>query len=364
MKILLILLCIFAWSYGIYSIGLSFDKNQNVVLPQKPFIIQEENMPESEFSLIDNKISEDIVSKEKTINTHAISSAIETWEIQNLEVFKREFTFEGKNYFVFRKFVQNNIEKYLILDDATYETSVIVGWNIDSLDEYGKIYENSQYKKHQDEVYSYLPNESSPLQNNGIISNTWWKEVFLTADFCPSRKHGFEKQLLETFIEQGHKNIWIAITSKWIEGHPNDYKWLIEKNNSNELNISWINHTKTHNYSYGEEFSRNFILTPWLELSTEILTVEEDLLKQWQVPSIFMRYTGLVSDKNIRKETIYTYWLFPVGANAWLAKWETPTVGSIILIHGNKNEHYGIQLMNSVLKTNNFEYWSIENIFK
>ena len=362
MKILFIIVWIVLWSYGSYSMGLFFVENKNITISQKVSATKQISEPVILQKQEETEVIEEKLEEITDINT--IFPAVETGEIKDLEVFKREFSIEGENYFVLRKFLQNDKEKYLFLQDKTYATSVVLASSIDELSEYGVLYETSEYKKHQDEVYSRGSTESNSLQNNGIVSNPDTNEVFLTADFCPSSKHGFEKKILETFIEQGHKNIWIAITSAWIKGHSNDYKWLIEKNNSQQLHISWINHTKTHNYSNGTHFSRNFILTPGLDLEDELLTVEEDLLKEWQVPSIFMRYPGLVSDNNTRKETIYTYWLFPLGSDAWLAKWETPDHGSIILIHGNKNEHYGIQLMNKVLEKNDFEYWAIENILK
>jgi len=63
-----------------------------------------------------------------------------------------------------------------------------------------------------------------------------------------------------------------------------------------------------------------------------------------------------VSDDAIRKTTIYDYGLIPLGTNAWLAKGEKPENGSVILIHGNKNEPYGIKLMKQVLEKDSFKY--------
>ncbi|MCD5374889.1 hypothetical protein LR010_00365 [Candidatus Gracilibacteria bacterium] len=290
------------------------------------------------------------------------SHASDLGEISQLEVFQKEFSYQGNSYFIMRKFSQNSQEKYLVLQDNTYETSVVLAGNIRDTANYSELYNLSDYKKHQDTVYEHVPNTQSPLQNNGITHNHSDDEVFLTADFCPSGKHGFEKEFIENYMSLGHKNIGIAITSSWIQGHQNDYDWLLEKNNSGELNISWINHTKTHNYDHGVDFSHNFLLTPGLDLEDELLDVEKKLLARGQIPSIFMRYPGLVSDDSMRKETIYTYGLIPLGSNAWLAKGESPEEGSIILIHGNKNEPYGITLMNQILNENNFEYGEIESI--
>lgn len=373
MKILLIIISFLTLSYGSYTLGFYFAESKNINWKQEKLMRENDTILASQTvrnvdelkQLVAEKSELSVASEqEETIEIDVLSSAIDTWEVYNLEVFKREFAIEGNSYFVFRKFVQNDVEKYLIVQDKTYKTSAIVISNINELSEYGELYENSEYKKLQDEVYALPAAGDSPLQNHGVVWKSDSEEVFLTADFCPSRKHGFEKEIFEEFIKQGHKNVWIAITSSWIAGHPNDYRWLIEKNNSLELNISWINHTKTHNYDHGVWFEHNFILTPWLDLEDEILSVEEDLLQEGQIPSVFIRYPGLISDDTTRKDTIYNYWLFPIGANAWLAKWEHPGPGSVILIHGNKNEHYGVQLMNTILQKDNFQYWSVENIFK
>ena len=38
------------------------------------------------------------------------------------------------------------------------------------------------------------------------------------------------------------------------------------------------------------------------------------------------------------------FFLIPLGANAWIAKSQKPQNGSIILVHGNKNEPQGIKM--------------------
>jgi len=293
-----------------------------------------------------------------------ISALNETWPVTELQIFQREFVFENESYFIMRKFFQNNEEKYLLIKDGEYETFVVKKSQIWEVSEYWDVYNNSQYKKHKDSVYTQIPNAHNPLQNNGITHSSDSDEVFLTADFCPSSKHWFEKHLIEDFIGYGHKNIWIAITSSWIEWHQSEYTWLKNSNDSWELEITWINHTKTHLYNHEQDFSRNFILTPGLNLADEILDVEKRLLEGWQTPSLFIRYPWLVSDDAIRKTTIYDYGLIPLGTNAWLAKGEKPENGSVILIHGNKNEPYWIKLMEQILKKEDFKYWDITNVLQ
>ncbi len=388
MKKILILLYSFLWISSVFSADtyeiidkrldeieekiVSQNNSQEEIIMTLSKLIQKTQNYEKKYSKhkeIFNYISQDLrvflnEYKQSVWYINVFIPIEKSWEISGLTVFQREFSYQENSYFILRKFYQNNMEKYLVLQDKSYKIFVLSASDIQDISAYGELYENSEYKKHQDMIYNHKPNINSSLQNNGITHLEWWEEVFLTADFCPSWKNGFEKEILEKFIKQGHKNIWIAITSTWIEGHSDDYTWLRDKNNSWELNILWINHTKTHNYEYGVDFSKNFILTPWLKLRDEILDVEKKLLEKWQIPSIFLRYPGLVSDNETRKKTIYDYGLLPLWANAWLAKWEHPQAWSIILIHGNKNEHYGVELMKKILDENNFQYWDIKNILK
>ncbi len=49
------------------------------------------------------------------------------------------------------------------------------------------------------------------------------------------------------------------------------------------------------------------------------------------------------------KELRETYVLIPLGADAWIAKNEAVKEGSIVLIHGNKNEPEGILMLEHML---------------
>ena len=85
----------------------------------------------------------------------------------------------------------------------------------------------------------------------------------------------------------------------------------------------------------------------------------EDRLKQMgkertvgeahQIPFAFIRFPGLVANKKLIRK-IRKYGLIPLGADAWLAKNKKPTNGSIILVHGNSNEHRGIKMVMPILQ--------------
>ena len=68
------------------------------------------------------------------------------------------------------------------------------------------------------------------------------------------------------------------------------------------------------------------------------------LIENGLLPSPFFRFPGLVSDRKLI-EQLRALSLIPIGADAWLAKGETPHPGSIILVHANGNEPEGIRLL-------------------
>jgi len=57
----------------------------------------------------------------------------------------------------------------------------------------------------------------------------------------------------------------------------------------------------------------------------------------------------LVSDTALFNK-VTSFGLIPVGSDAWLAKNQTPTEGSIVLIHANGNEPYGIKKFIELIK--------------
>jgi len=293
--------------------------------------------------------------------------ASEIWKVTDLEVFNQEFSIWSKDYFILRKFKQNNLEKYLVVEDKTYNTFVINSEYIKDKEPFWEIYNNSSYKKNLDLVYKNrtIKKWKKYLQNAWLKSalNKEKNNIYLTADFCPSYKKWFEDKIIEKFINKWNNNIWIAITSVWINWHKKDFQKLIQYKNSWLLNITWINHTKTHKYNYSHDYSTTFILTPGLVLEDEILDVEKKLIENAQTPSIFLRFPWLISNEKIFKAVIYKYWLIPLWANAWLAKWEKIKNNSIILIHWNKNEPRWIVIFDKILnKKSSFYYDSLNNI--
>ncbi|MDO7744704.1 MAG: polysaccharide deacetylase, partial [Pedobacter sp.] len=68
------------------------------------------------------------------------------------------------------------------------------------------------------------------------------------------------------------------------------------------------------------------------------------------LPSVFFRFPGLVSDQQVA-DKVLAYGIIPVGSDAWLAKGQQPSAGSIVLIHGNGNEPVGVADFIKLLKS-------------
>ena len=147
--------------------------------------------------------------------------------------------------------------------------------------------------------------------------------------------------------------ITIAISGMWLIKHPEEFQWLIAKEKEKKLAITWANHSFSHVYYKDLPYSENFMLTPGTNIDTEILLTEKYLLEAGELPSVFFRFPGLVSNKSLMKQ-LKQYGLIPLGTDAWLANLQKNhqeiSPGGIILVHGNSNEHKGIILLLPLLK--------------
>ena len=188
-----------------------------------------------------------------------------------------------------------------------------------------------------------------PLQNDGITRGK--HELYLTTDLCPSSKKGFEKRLYEALIRRlSHPvPVTLFITKRWIDNHPAAFETLRQWDLDGSLAITWGNHTAWHHYHPGKPLKENFVLSPEENLTADILELEKTLLQRGIVPSVFFRFPGLVSDEKA-VNTVTRLGLIPIGTDAWLAKGQMPKEGSIILVHGNKNEPKGVTIFLKLLE--------------
>jgi len=197
----------------------------------------------------------------------------------------------------------------------------------------------------------------SPLQNAGLTHSVLDKKgFFLTVDMCPSVK-SFEKDFFLQLITLGKSKkppfpVAISISGLWALEHKQEFNWLLQMQRKHKLNITWVNHSFSHLYFQDLPLRENFLLFFQTNLENELLAIELLLLNKKQLPSVFIRFPGLISDKFVL-ETSQRLGLIPLGSDAWLAKNQVPKDGSIILVHGNGNEHAGIHDVMAYLKDPN-----------
>ena len=180
------------------------------------------------------------------------------------------------------------------------------------------------------------------------------KGVVLTIDLCPSTRP-LDRRLFATILaefepEERPVPLGIAITGRWMLEHPKDLAWLRELEGEGEIAATWINHSFNHRYSPDLPLSRNFLREAGTDLNLEVLATESALIDNGLRPSAFFRFPGLVSEPKLVRRVI-SYGLIPVGSDAWLAKNQAPSLGSIVLVHGNGNEPIGIEKFLALVKT-------------
>ena len=143
--------------------------------------------------------------------------------------------------------------------------------------------------------------------------------------------------------------VTLFITKRWILRHFKAFMELKEWQKKGLLDITWANHTAYHRYDKKSPLKHNFVLLPKEHLVNDILNLEVTLLNYGVIPSPFFRFPGLVSDRK-SVEIVKRLGLIIIGSDSWLAKGQLPKEGSIILVHGNKNEPQGVVLLLQLLR--------------
>lgn len=238
----------------------------------------------------------------------------------------------------------------LVVDDITLKTSVEP---IDALldchqgDLSSDYLSYSNYKK---ALLNETSDEVDTPSNAGATHEVNTKQnIYLTVDLCPSHKP-MDIDLFKK-IQGGVKPVPVAISVSglWLLKHGSDFKKLLDMQSSGDLSIIWVNHTFDHPYNPKLPNEHNFVLMPGVKLDDEVFENEKLLLKNGVIPSVFFRFPGLISDQE-DVHLLRKWGLIPLGANAWLAKGETPQMGSFILVHGNGNEPAGIKILADILR--------------
>jgi hypothetical protein len=261
-------------------------------------------------------------------------------DISDYAVVKIPFIYKGNKFLAIREFKENEVEKVFAVNVNTLKTEIFLKEEIS--------YKNFDISKTR---YARLLEKSvSSKIHNGGIKNGKTGYIYLTVDLCPSSKEEpFDIRIIKKFINRGHKNIAFAVSGRWFLKNKKYINWIKKQEDNNKLNVIWINHTFNHFYDPSLSLDKNFLLREGTDISFEILEVEKLFIKEGLIPSVFIRFPGLVANKKLRETVAFKYGLIALGSDAWLAKGEKPKKGSIILIHGNKNEPLGIKIFEKYL---------------
>jgi hypothetical protein len=259
------------------------------------------------------------------------------------------------DWLAIRKFEESGKTYLLLVNTDNLETKVDEAslYNISpmTMEQARLYYKKSSYER----ALTKAEKNSKSIQDAGIQSGMPDETgISLTADLCPSSRP-LDKRILTAVFDQFKKverpiPIALSITGVWMRQHPRDLEWLKQMNFKNEIYIIWVNHSYNHRVSKTLPLNENFLLQPGTDVNYEVLETEKAMLKNGLLPSVFFRFPGLVSNKQLIYK-ITGFGLIPIGSDAWLAKGQKPHSGSIVLIHGNGNEPVGVDEFLKLLRS-------------
>ena len=190
----------------------------------------------------------------------------------------------------------------------------------------------------------------------------------ITTDLCPSTKP-WNRPLYEMLVALGEKlhrplPVGIAVSGRWMERYPEALAQLVKWGREKKLAVTWLNHSDTH------PVKGNFLVNPRVDFTREVEVQEERMRKAGIFKAPFFRFPGLIFNfTRLRQLSEMGY--IAVGADAWLAKGQRVRNGSIILVHGNGNEKFGVRLLKIYLRLKEKEILSgklrvlsLENLLK
>ncbi|RII28829.1 MAG: polysaccharide deacetylase [Geobacter sp.] len=259
-------------------------------------------------------------------------------------IFRAGHDTSGTLQVAIRQFKQNGLPRFLIVNPATFATATVKESELDfSRQVASATLQATPYLRTLDRHTAppYL------LQNHGARhADQPVNGVFLTIDMCPSSRP-FEREFFATVArlpqgERGPVPVAVAMTGRWLQQHPKELAWIKELTVTGRLAITWVNHSLTHPFDPKAPLEHNFLLKPGTDSERELLATEVLLLENDLLPGPYFRFPGLVADGRLIRR-VRELGLIPIGADAWLAKGETPGKGSFILVHGNGNEPPGIK---------------------
>ena len=234
-----------------------------------------------------------------------------------------------------------------VVNSSTLQTAIVAEKCLQSC---------GDFKSNEKSKYANLLTENttvpSPNANAGIqkAKDPNVTDKFLTVDLCPSSKT-LQKEIFEK-IQSGHMTnvpVALAVSGLWIKNHHEEFSYLLQLHDQKKIRITWVNHSLTHPYDKTKGIEENFLLSPGVDFSREVLGNELVMLGQGLVPSVFFRFPGLISSDKLIGQ-LKAWGLVPLGSNAWLGKGQKIKNGSIVLVHGNGNELSGLALLYKALE--------------
>lgn len=275
--------------------------------------------------------------------------------IKDYQLYAGSMESGGKQLLLLRRMEKSGQTTFLAVDPQTLDTKLVsassgtakpISWK-----DMGLRFSQTPYFM----ALSAAGKQSLALQDAGL-THGFPKErgVTLTVDLCPSHKP-LDRVIFTDLITayqqiQQPVPIALSITGRWMLTHTDDLNWLKELERKKAIEITWVDHSYNHHFSLSAPLKTNFLLEPGTDMNFEILGTELAMLQHNMVPSVFFRFPGLVSDQQV-VDKVLTYGIIPIGSDAWLAKGQQPTAGSIVLIHGNRNEPVGVADFIRLLKT-------------
>ena len=203
------------------------------------------------------------------------------------------------------RYFANDSEYFLTVDPNTLRTyiekiSSLKKIEIRSLAEIRKIYSNTKYVL----ALSESENKASLPQNAGFTHFAQIRNgIVLTADLCPSKlpaDKNFFNILLDEFANiKRPVPIALCVSGLWLEKHIEDVKWIKNLEAKSLLSITWIGHSYNHRFLKDNQLKNNYLLLPDTNIDIEVLNTENKMLQSSITPSIFFRFPGLVSSREL-----------------------------------------------------------------
>jgi hypothetical protein len=286
--------------------------------------------------------------------------------VKNFKLASSSCLLEGKDVFILRELNFRGYDAKLVVNPQSLESHLVRN---SCLERCSSLSNREISRTNYGTLLNTSDDGSYPLQNDGVTAGSSDRYVALTIDMCPSSK-GISQNVYDELVRLSKQKgraipIGVAMTAAWQNRHRERFKWLKAKAREGRFKIQWINHSSHHRYKRDVPYEYNFMRKSGTDVVDEVLGNEISMLKGGVTPSVFFRFPGLVSSKALIRQ-ISDWGLVALGTRAWFGKGEKAVDGSIILIHGNRNEPSGeVKFMDYVqtMDRHRHEFGSLYDVF-